>query len=40
MINHYFDNLEITTAEVEVIEYLKAYKTVEGTIYKNENDLT
>ena len=40
MINHYSDNFEITVAEVEAIEYFKAYKTVEGTIYKNENDLT
>lgn len=38
-INHYSDNLEITTAEFEAIEYLKAYKTVEETIYKNGNDL-
>ena len=39
-INHYSDNLEITTAEIEAIEYLKAYKTVEETIYKNGNELT
>ena len=34
--NHYSDNLEITTAEIEAIEYLKAYKTLADTINKNE----
>lgn len=39
-INHYSDNLEITTAEIEAIEYLKAYKTVADTIYYNGNEIT
>ncbi len=38
--NHYSDNKEITRAEIEAIEYLKAYKTVDETIYNNKNEIT
>jgi hypothetical protein len=38
--NHYSDNSEITTAEIEAIAYLKVYKTVDETIYNNGNEIT
>ncbi|MFV8357157.1 hypothetical protein ACNQGB_13335 [Flavobacterium sp. XS1P32] len=37
--NHYSDNNEITRAEIEAIEYLKAFKTVDETIYNIGNEI-
>lgn len=38
--NHYSDNLEITSAEIEAIKYLKAYNIFDEFINGNGNELT